>query len=110
MHKAASGGHETLLGILMENVVDDYAQGGLQQSRDSGANALNERRRRQLAGWTLRQCFARAAFGGHETVAQILLENGADVSAQGELYGSALKAAAEGGHDRVVKLLSTMSE
>ena len=37
--------------------------------------------------------------------AQVLLENGADVNAQGGFYGTALQAASSGGHDQVVQRL-----
>jgi hypothetical protein len=42
---------------------------------------------------------------GHETVAKMLIEAGADVNAQGEYYGNALQAASEGGHEKVVRML-----
>lgn len=43
-----------------------------------------------------------AAFGGYETTAQVLLENGADVNVEG---GMALYTAADGGHEKIVQLL-----
>ena len=36
---------------------------------------------------------------------KLLLDEGADVNAQGRRYGNALQAASEGGHKAVVKLL-----
>ena len=36
---------------------------------------------------------------------RILLDKGADVNAQGGLYGNALQAASEGGHDLMVQML-----
>ncbi|KAF2647015.1 hypothetical protein K491DRAFT_615416, partial [Lophiostoma macrostomum CBS 122681] len=41
----------------------------------------------------------------HEQVAKLLLDKGADVNAQGGLYGNALQAASIKGHEQVVKLL-----
>lgn len=41
----------------------------------------------------------------HEEAVRLLLENGADVNAQGEDFGSALQGAAHSGHDKVVALL-----
>jgi ankyrin repeat protein len=38
-------------------------------------------------------------------VIQLLLENGADVSAQGGAYGNALEAASDGGYEAVIQLL-----
>jgi len=38
-------------------------------------------------------------------IVQLLLERGADVSAVGGYYGTALKAASTGGYRRVVQLL-----
>jgi ankyrin repeat protein len=38
-------------------------------------------------------------------VVKLLLDKGAEVSAQGGHYGNALQAASDGGHEAVVKLL-----
>ena len=43
--------------------------------------------------------------GGHEKIVELLLRNGADVNAQGGVYGTALQAASYGGHEKVVELL-----
>lgn len=40
-----------------------------------------------------------------EKMAQLLLDRGADVNAQGGYYGKALQAASRAGHERVVQLL-----
>ncbi|CAL8575827.1 hypothetical protein XPA_001728 [Xanthoria parietina] len=42
---------------------------------------------------------------GHDQVVQMLLDNGADVNAQGGSYTNALQAASAGGHDQVVQML-----
>ncbi|OCK74175.1 ankyrin, partial [Lepidopterella palustris CBS 459.81] len=42
---------------------------------------------------------------GHEAVAKLLVDKGADVNAQGGEYGNALYAASAGGHEAIVKLL-----
>ena len=42
---------------------------------------------------------------GHEAVAELLIENGADVNAQGGLYGNALQAASYEGLEAIAKLL-----
>jgi len=47
----------------------------------------------------------RAACQGHEGIVKLLLENGADVNAQGGFYGSTLQGAACQGHEGIVKLL-----
>ena len=44
------------------------------------------------------------SFGGSETIVKLLLENGAEVNAEGE-YGNALKAASFAGDEAIVKLL-----
>jgi hypothetical protein len=46
-----------------------------------------------------------AALGGLRKTVQLLLENNADVNAQGGAYGNALQAASSRGHEQVVKLL-----
>jgi ankyrin repeat protein len=38
-------------------------------------------------------------------MAELLLDKGADVNAQGGIYGNPLQAASSGGHEQVVKLL-----
>jgi ankyrin repeat protein len=47
----------------------------------------------------------RAAEKGHDEVVQLLLENGADVNAQGGFCENALQVASDLGHDAVVKTL-----
>ena len=42
---------------------------------------------------------------GHEAIAKLLIEKGADVNAQGGQYGNALQAASIKGHGALVKLL-----
>jgi ankyrin repeat protein len=42
---------------------------------------------------------------GHEKVMQILVDVGADINAQGGVYGNALCAASVGGHEKVVQML-----
>ena len=46
-----------------------------------------------------------ASKGGHEMVAQILMDAGAEVNAQGGFYGNALQAASKGGHEKVAQML-----
>lgn len=46
-----------------------------------------------------------SCFGGHFEVALLLLENGANVNAQGGKYGTALEAARRGGSPEIVHLL-----
>jgi ankyrin repeat protein len=38
-------------------------------------------------------------------IVELLLSKGADVNAKGGYYGNALRAASEGGHERIVELL-----
>jgi ankyrin repeat protein len=42
---------------------------------------------------------------GHEAIAKLLIEKGADVNAQGGFYGNALQAASYEGHEAIAKLL-----
>ena len=42
---------------------------------------------------------------GHQNIVQLLLENGADINAQGGGYGNALQAASDEGHQNIVQLL-----
>jgi hypothetical protein len=46
-----------------------------------------------------------ASFKGLNVTVQALLEKGADVSAQGGIYGNALQAASSGGHKEIVQML-----
>ena len=46
-----------------------------------------------------------ALCGGQEAIAKILIENGADVNAQGGEHGDALQAASSYGHETIAKLL-----
>ncbi|CAN9210682.1 unnamed protein product [Alternaria alternata] len=46
-----------------------------------------------------------AAENGQHVMARKLLDNGAEVNAQGGHYGNALQAASEGGHEQIVKML-----
>ena len=47
-----------------------------------------------------------ASYAGHESTVQLLLENGADVTAQGGMVGTAaLEAASSRGHKGIVALL-----
>uniref|UniRef100_A0A8H7NI08 NACHT domain-containing protein n=1 Tax=Bionectria ochroleuca TaxID=29856 RepID=A0A8H7NI08_BIOOC len=46
-----------------------------------------------------------ASEGGHLEIAQMLIQNGADINAQGGKYGNALQAASAEGHREIAKLL-----
>lgn len=46
-----------------------------------------------------------AARGGHEAVAKVLIEAGANINASDNIYGTALQEASHRGHEAVVKLL-----
>ncbi|KAJ5982454.1 hypothetical protein N7451_012554 [Penicillium sp. IBT 35674x] len=46
-----------------------------------------------------------ASLNGYKNIVQLLLENGAEVNAQGGKFGNALQAASSGGHDKIVQLL-----
>ena len=46
-----------------------------------------------------------AALGGHEAVAKLLLQHGADVRAASNHGDTALMCAAQGGHEAVAQLL-----
>jgi Ankyrin repeats (many copies) len=63
-------------------------------------------RRCQCAGWTTWQFTPSSR--GHEGIVKLLVENGADINAQGGEYGSALQGASSGGHEAIVKLLVEM--
>ena len=81
---AALLGHGKVLELILQSN-QDY---DINESDDHGRTALT---------W--------ASQFSHDEVVQILLDNGADVNAQGGEYGDALQAASSGGHEKVVKLL-----
>ncbi|KAJ5140290.1 NACHT nucleoside triphosphatase [Penicillium atrosanguineum] len=56
-------------------------------------------------GGRLGNALQATSYGGHEMVAQQLLDRGANVNAQCGKYGNALQAASEGGHEKVVQVL-----
>jgi len=61
---------------------------------------------KSITQMTLENNALSAAFsGGGKEVVRMLLENGADVNAQGGQYGNALQAASCGGHQEVVQIL-----
>ncbi len=46
-----------------------------------------------------------ASYSGHEKIVQIMLDRGADVNAQGGIYGNALQIASWIGHEKIVQIL-----
>ncbi|KAL8899297.1 MAG: hypothetical protein Q9207_006267 [Kuettlingeria erythrocarpa] len=46
-----------------------------------------------------------ASLGGHEKIVQMLLDQGADINAQGGHYSNALQAALAGGYKKIVQML-----
>ena len=46
-----------------------------------------------------------ASFRGHQQIVKMLLDAGADVNAQGGLYGSALQAALSQNHQDIAQIL-----
>ncbi|EED11950.1 ankyrin repeat-containing protein, putative [Talaromyces stipitatus ATCC 10500] len=83
LHLAAFNGHPDILCRVDVNKTD-----AVDQFDRSGTTALQ---------WACER--------GHLEIAQLLLEKGADVNAQGGYYGNALNAAAEGGYLEIVQLL-----
>ncbi|KAK5454943.1 hypothetical protein LTS15_005663 [Exophiala xenobiotica] len=79
---APSGGHETIVEILVYAKADVNAQGG------HYGNAL-----------------CTASSQGHKKILQIVIDTKADVNAQGGKYGNALCAASFNGHDSIVQML-----
>jgi ankyrin repeat protein len=83
IHLAAFNGHTRMvLKLLAEN------GNSIDEGDNTGSNALM---------W--------ASLNGHEEVAVLLLERGADANAQGGFYGNALQAASIGGHEKVIQML-----
>jgi ankyrin repeat protein len=84
LHGAASGGHEAVVRLLLEDYKADA------EAKDDG-------------GWTVLHA---AAAGGNEAVVRLLLEDyKADAEAKDDRGRTALYGAALGGHEAVVRLL-----
>ncbi|KAJ6579081.1 ankyrin repeat domain-containing protein [Mycena vulgaris] len=58
-----------------------------------------------IASQTKDQALYAASYNGHSQMVQLLIDNGADVNAQGGYFKNALQAASLNGHELVVKLL-----
>ena len=63
---------------------------------------LNQRRKVEGYEYTF---LLIAAEEGHDQLIRLLLDRGAEVNAQGGLYGNALQAASRGGHEQTVQIL-----
>jgi hypothetical protein len=56
-------------------------------------------------GKILEDLLIKHSHGGNKTIVQVLLDKGADVNAQGGLYGNAVQAASARAHKEIVQLL-----
>ena len=78
---------------------------GLSKLMKEHALSIIELNRRRRVGSNHYTFLIIAAEEGHDRLIQLLLDQGAEVNAQGGEYGNALQAASVGGHDQVVQLL-----
>ncbi|CAN9326560.1 unnamed protein product [Alternaria alternata] len=117
LQAASSRGHEAVVKLLLNKGANVNAQGkyfgnALQaassrgQRKGGGGNRCSTRAptstRRQDTSSTRLQA---ASFKGHQAVAKLLLNIGADVNAQGGYFGNALYAAAYAGNNGVLERL-----
>ena len=93
-----------LNGVVFE-LVNSRDQGSTPISASSSTYTLETEKRINTQGGRYGNALQAASYGGHETIAQLLVEKGADVNAQGGDYGNALLVASESGHEQVVQLL-----
>ncbi|KAF7345856.1 putative ankyrin repeat protein [Mycena venus] len=121
LHAAVWCGHEAIVQLLLRHGADMNAKTGKYGSPlqlaftrkcsviisillKHGAG-LDEKHRSWELIWGSSNALHAAVEMGHAGISRQLLECGADVNAQGGLYGSALQAASKQGNEVVIKLL-----
>lgn len=112
LQAASFGGYDSIVRLLLKWGADVNAQGG----RTAGSIAIRARPDRLVTAspWSERTSIHRkqnaealyiASSTGHDVIVRLLLEQGAEVNAQGRGYSTALTVASSEVHDSVVRLL-----
>ncbi|ORX98755.1 ankyrin repeat domain-containing protein, partial [Clohesyomyces aquaticus] len=115
LQAASAAGHYRVVDYLLQAGADLNARGGKLTSPISAASCGGHKRIVELMLETMEKhqrgtfgpALAYPASNGHDEIARLLIQAGADadVNAQGGYYGSALQAAAVVGNKRVVEKL-----
>ncbi|KAJ7142814.1 ankyrin repeat-containing domain protein, partial [Mycena epipterygia] len=104
LHAASGRGHIEIVHILLENGADVDATGDIATQAPRIVIRIPGFDNVEVSRYG--SALSVACAGGHITIVEMLLDNGADVNARGGgKYGSALQAASIGGHKDIVRLL-----
>ncbi|OBT69142.1 hypothetical protein VE03_02000 [Pseudogymnoascus sp. 23342-1-I1] len=87
------------------NVEGGYTYGALHKSSEKGHETIARLLVENGADVNADHALEAASYKGHMAIVKLLLQNGADVNAQGGENNNALQAAARGGHEAIVTLL-----
>ena len=101
LQAASARGYTNIVEVLIERGADVNAQGGIYGNPSCLVSSVTHPQRRGMYGNALYFASSR----GHQKIVEMLLDNGANVNAQGGYYGNALQAALVEEHMKIVQVL-----